>query len=73
MKNMKYYISHTKVTLPYNKKDYELVFCYGLSEERPLILFTNREIHNKEDVIKVLKLYFSRWHIEEYFRSKKRI
>ena len=65
------YISHTKVTLPYNGKDYELVFCYGLSEERPLILLTNRKIHSKDDVIKVVRLYFSRWRIEEYFRAKK--
>ena len=65
------YVSHTKVTLPYNMKDYELVFCYGLSEERPLILLTNRNIHGKEDVIKVVRLYFSRWRIEEYFRAKK--
>ena len=65
------YISHTKVTLPHNGKDYELVFCYGLSEERPLILLTNRKIHNKDDVIKVVRLYFSRWRIEEYFRAKK--
>ena len=65
------YISHTKVTLPHNGKDYELVFCYGLSEERPLILLTNRKIHSKDDVIKVVRLYFSRWRIEEYFREKK--
>lgn len=65
------YVSHTKVTLPSNNKDYELVICYGLSEERPLILLTNKEIHNKEDVIKVVRLYFSRWRIEEYFRAKK--
>jgi hypothetical protein len=65
------YVSHTKVTLPSNKKEYELVICYGLSEERPLILLTNREIHSKEDVIKVVRLYFSRWRIEEYFRAKK--
>ena len=65
------YISHTKVTMPFNKKDYELVIVYGLSEERPLILLTNREIHSKEDVIKVVRLYFSRWRIEEYFRAKK--
>ena len=64
-------VSHTKVTLPYNKKDYELVFVYGLSEERPLILLTNRDIHSKEDVIKVVRLYFYRWRVEEYFRSKK--
>lgn len=64
-------VSHTKVTLPYNKKDYELVFVYGLSEERPLILLTNRTIHSKEDVIKIVRLYFYRWRVEEYFRSKK--
>lgn len=65
------YVSHTKVIMPSNKKEYELVIVYGLSEERPLILLTNREIHNKEDVIKVVRLYFSRWRIEEYFRAKK--
>ena len=57
--------------MPYNKKDYELVFVYGLSEERPLILLTNRKIHSKEEVIKVVRLYFYRWRVEEYFRSKK--
>ena len=41
------YISHTRVTLPYNNKDYELVIVYGLSEERPLILLTNRSIKSK--------------------------
>ena len=29
------------------KKDYELIFVYGLSEERPLILLTNRSIKSK--------------------------
>lgn len=67
------YVSHTRVTLPYNKKDYELVFCYGLSEDKPLILLTNREIHGKDDVIKIVRLYFSRWRIEEYFRAKKQM
>ena len=47
------------------------MFVYGLREERPLILLTNREIHSKEDVIKVVRLYFYRWRVEEYFRSKK--
>ena len=64
-------ISHTKVVLPFNKKEYELVFVYGLDEEHPMILLTNRNIHSKEDVIKVVRLYFYRWRIEEYFRSKK--
>ena len=48
-----------------------MVIVYGLSEERPLILLTNRSIHSKEDVIKVVRLYFYRWRVEEYFRSKK--
>ena len=47
------------------------MIIYGLSEERPMILLTNREIHSKEDLIKVVRLYFSRWRIEEYFRAKK--
>ena len=64
-------VSHTKVTLPSNKKDYELVFVYGLSDKKPMILLTNRKIHSKEDVIKVVRLYFYRWRVEEYFRSKK--
>ena len=59
------YVSHTKVILPFNKKKYELVIVYGLSEERPLILLTNRDISSKEDVIKVVRLYFYRWRIEE--------
>lgn len=64
-------VSHTRVTLPSSKREYELVFAYGLSEERPLILLTNRFIHSKEEVIKVVRLYFYRWRVEEYFRSRK--
>ena len=64
-------VSHTKVQMPHNQKEYELVFVYGLSEERPMMLLTNRSIHSKEDVIKVVRLYFYRWRVEEYFRSKK--
>ena len=44
---------------------------YGLSEARSLILLTNRVIHSKEDVIKVVRSYFYRWRVEEYFISKK--
>lgn len=38
-----------------------------------MILATNKEIRSKEDVIKVARLYFSRWKIEEYFRCKKQV
>ena len=34
-------------------------------------LLTNIKIENKEDVIKIVRLYLSRWRIEEHFRGKK--
>lgn len=64
-------LSHTKAILPSNKKEYTLVIVYGLSEDQPMKLLTNIEIKDKEDVIKVARLYLSRWRIEEHFRGKK--
>ena len=64
-------VSYTKATLPANKKEYTLVIVYGLSEEKPMKLLTNIEIKEKEDVIKIVRLYLSRWRIEEHFRGKK--
>ena len=61
-------ISYTKATLPYNKKEYTLVIVYGLSEEHPMKLLTNIDIKEKEDVIKIVRLYLSRWRIEEHFK-----
>lgn len=64
-------LSYTKATLPANKKEYTLIIVYGLSEEKPMKLLINIEIKEKEDVIKVVRLYLSRWRIEEHFRGKK--
>lgn len=64
-------ISYTKVVLPYNKKEYTLVIVYGLSEKQPMKLLTNIESAEKEGVIKMVRLYLSRWRIEEHFRGKK--
>ena len=64
-------LSYTKATLPANKEEYTLVIVYGLSEKSPMKLLTNINIKEKEDVIKVLRLYLSRWRIEEHFRGKK--
>ena len=64
-------LSYTKAILPYNKKEYTLVMVYGLSEEHPMKLLTNIDIKAKEDAIKVVRLYLSRWRIEEHFRGKK--
>lgn len=64
-------ISYTKAVLPYNNKEYTLVIVYGLSEGKPMKLLTNLEYAEKEDVIKIVRLYLSRWRIEEHFRGKK--
>lgn len=64
-------ISYTKAILPYNKKEYTVVFVYGLSEEHPMKLLTNIKNAEKEDIIKIVRLYLSRWRIEEHFRGKK--
>ena len=64
-------LSYTKAVLPHNHEEYTLIIVYGLSEEKPMKLVTNVEIKDKEDVIKVVRLYLSRWRIEEYFRGKK--
>lgn len=64
-------LSYTKAILPINKQEYTLVIVYGLSEKSSMKLLTNIDIKEKEDVIKVVRLYLSRWKIEEYFRGKK--
>lgn len=66
------YLSHVKVQVTASRKNVNLVLVYGITES-PMMLLTNKEIKSKEDVIKVAKLYFSRWRIEEYFRAKKQI
>jgi len=66
------YISHVKVQLTAAKKNVYLVLVYGITEH-PMMLVTNKTISCKDDVIKVARLYFSRWRIEEYFRAKKQI
>ena len=64
-------LSYTKAILRINKQEYTLVIVYGLSEKSSMKLLTNIDIKEKEDVIKVVRLYLSRWKIEEYFRGKK--
>ena len=48
-----------------------MVIVYGLSEDHQMKLLTNLEYAEKEDVIKIVRLYLSRWRIEEHFRGKK--
>jgi Transposase DDE domain. len=66
------YLSHVKVQITASKKDVYLILIYGITEH-PMMLVTNKKILSKKDVIRVANLYFSRWRIEEYFRSKKQL
>ncbi|WP_455721427.1 transposase [Agathobacter sp.] len=66
------YLSHVKVQVTASRNDIFLVLVYGLTEH-PMMLATNKEIKSKDDVIRVARLYFSRWRIEEYFRCKKQV
>ena len=66
------YLSHVRVEITASRRPIWLVLVYGVTEH-PMMLATNKPILSKNDVIKVAKLYFSRWRIEEYFRCKKNV
>ncbi len=66
------YLSHIKIQITASRKDIYLVLVYGLTEH-PMMLATNKTIKSKEDVVRIARLYFSRWRIEEYFRCKKQV
>lgn len=65
------YVSHTRAELPKYKKPLTLVLVYGLSEEKPMMLLTNKKIKGKKDVHNIVRQYMQRWRIEEGFRFKK--
>jgi len=54
------YLSHVKVQITASRKDIYLVLVYGLTEH-PMMLATNKTINSKDDVIRIARLYFSRW------------
>ena len=66
------YLSHVKVQITASRKDIYLVLVYGIAAH-PIMLATNKELKSKDDVIRIARLYFSRWRIEEYFRCKKQV
>lgn len=66
------YLSHVKVQIIASRKDIYLVLVYGITEH-PMMLATNKELMSRDDVIRIARLYFSRWRIEEYFRCKKQV
>ena len=65
------YLSYTRATLPKDKREYSLIYVYGLSEKEQFILLTNKEIKEASDAIKLVRTYLDRWRIETYHRSIK--
>jgi hypothetical protein len=64
------YISCVNVRITASRKPLKLILVYGLGET-PMMLATNRPVQSKDDAVRVVRAYFSRWRIEEYFRFKK--
>mgnify|MGYP002409839023 FL=1 len=63
-------LSHLNVRVCASKKEMRLILIYGLGET-PMMLLTNKKIESKKDVIRVVRLYLSRWRIEDYIKFKK--
>lgn len=70
MKQETVYISHLNIKITASKRSVNLVLVYGLGKT-PMMLVTNQPIQGKEDAIRIVRSYMSRWRIEEYFRFKK--
>ena len=64
------YISHLNIKITASKNPVTLVLVYGLGKT-PMMLATNKIVKGKEDVVRIVRTYMSRWRIEEYFRFKK--
>lgn len=58
------------VRITASRRNLKLILIYGLSQT-PMMLATNLPVTSKEDVRRVVRTYFTRWRIEEYFRFKK--
>ena len=64
-------VSHIKVKLPVlQDMSLNMVVVYGYGE-KPMKLLTNHSIKGKDDVLRILKSYITRWRIEELFRVQK--
>jgi hypothetical protein len=64
------YITCVNVQITASRKPLKLILVYGLCET-PMMLATNKPVQCKDDVVRIVRAYFSRWRIEEYFRFKK--
>ena len=64
-------ISHIQVGLPaFPEETFFMIVIYGYGKN-PMKLLTNKMIHTKNDVLRIVKGYITRWRIEELFRVQK--
>lgn len=68
-KTINRYCSYAKINISDVKQELYAVFVYFKNEVA--IFYTNRELNVKNDVLNVIKNYYMRWRIEEYFKYKK--
>lgn len=55
-----------------SERPLSIILIFGLSDH-PMVLATNLATDTKKQLIHAMRLYFSRWKIEEYFRCKKQV
>lgn len=63
--------SHFEGTINNVKEKLRIICVYVENSNEPMILLTNKKINCKEDLIRLVLMYISRWKIEEHFRFKK--
>ena len=69
-KDTECWVTCVNVRVTGSKRWLKLALVYGLSST-PMMLLTNRPVKSKDDALRVVRMYFMRWRIEEYFRFKK--
>ena len=63
--------SHVACKMPGVKAAMTVVFSYMEGKDDPMVLMTDRKVSSKEDLVRIVLSYHSRWKIEEHFRFKK--
>ena len=63
--------SHVVCRIPGVKVKMTVVFSFMEGKTEPMVLMTDLKVSSKEDLIRIVLSYHSRWKIEEHFRFKK--
>lgn len=69
-KDTECWVTCVNVQVTASRRRLKLVLVYVLSQT-PMMVLTNCPVKSKADALRVVRMYFMRWRIEEYFRFKK--